>query len=74
MTKYRGRRFPLPWTIKDSGYGFSIEDAEGKKLAVVFYRTGGGSESPVFAKDLTHREAQLIARNIARLPALLKPR
>ena len=74
MAKYRGRRIPLPWRIVDSGYSFSIEDAEGKKLAIIFCRTGGGGDSPIFVKDLTFREAQLIARNIVKLPALLKSR
>jgi len=74
VAKYRGRRFPLPWTIKDNGYSFCIEDAEGKKLAFIFYRTGGGGDSPIFAKDLNFREAQLIASNFAKLPELLTRR
>lgn len=73
MARYRGRRFPLPWTVTDSGYCFRIEDAEGKHLAFIFYRTGGGGDAAVYAKDLTHGEAELIARNIAKLPRLQKP-
>ena len=66
------RRFPLPWTIGGNEACFWIEDAERKRVAYVYfdekpYGIGTGS-----AIKLTRAEALRIARNIAKLPALLR--
>lgn len=68
------RRFPPPWTVEKRGDDvLEIKDANGMKLASVYYRedmqrwTFGGSY-------LSADEARRIARAIARLPELLNAR
>ena len=63
------RRFPPPWTFEKIPGGFKVVDANGQSLAYVY-----GHADPrdaEIAKALTLDEAQRIAANIAKLPALL---
>ena len=66
MTK---RRFPPPWTIEEYNDAcFIVMDANGQKLACVYFEEEPGRRSA--AKLLTRHEARRIAANIAKLPEL----
>jgi hypothetical protein len=63
------RRFPPPWTVAKIPGGLKVCDAQGQSLAYVYSR-----ETPADALTagvLTEDESRRIARNIAKLPALL---
>lgn len=65
------RRFPPPWTVAGNDSCYWIEDAEGKRLAFIYFHPREvciGSDS---YKRLERDEARRIARGIARLPELL---
>ncbi len=64
------RRFPPPWTVEDIGAAFVVTDADGQKLAYVYYEEEPGRRST--AKMLTRDEARRIAANIAKLPGLVR--
>lgn len=66
------RRFPPPWSVEDTGTGsaFAVKDANGQKLAYVYYAEGPGRRSA--AKMLTQDEARRTAANLTKLPELLR--
>jgi hypothetical protein len=66
------RRFPLPWTVKASDSAYWIEDAEGKRFGFTYFRESQVPIGPGYANVLTRREALMIARNLAKLPDLLR--
>ena len=65
------RRFPPPWTIEELNDAcFVVSDANGQKLAYVYFEEEPGRRSA--DKLLSKDEARRIATNFARLPELLK--
>jgi len=65
------RGFPPPWSVREASDAcFIVSDANGQKLAYVYYENEPGRGSA--AKLLTKDEARRIATNFARLPELLK--
>jgi hypothetical protein len=68
------RRFPLPWSITGNDACFWIEDADGKRVAYVYFDERPWGIGTASANRLTRAEALRIARNIVKLPELLKRR
>jgi hypothetical protein len=64
------RRFPSPWKSEQIPGGYVVKDATGQSLAYVYARETKAEADN--AKVLTMDEARRIARNIAKLPKLLK--
>lgn len=65
------RRFPPPWTAVEIEGGYRVEDATGQAICYVY---GTEDERRQMTADLMSKEqAGVLARNIARLPELLKP-
>ena len=64
------RRFPPPWTVEKIPGGFKVVDANKQALAYLYSRETPGDAN--IAGVLTEDEAWRIARNIAKLPTLLK--
>ena len=61
---------PAPWEVDEIPGGYSVVDAEGKRLAYVY----GLDEKELAAAGhlrLTKDEARRVASNIAKLPDLL---
>ena len=66
------RKLPAPWAVECIPGGYVVKDAAGHSLA---YCYGHPTYSDAdMAKGLTLDEARRIARNIAKLPALLAGR
>ena len=63
-------RFPPPWSVRELEACFVVSDANGEKVAYVYFEEDPGRRSA--AKLPTKAEAQRIAVNFARLPELLR--
>jgi hypothetical protein len=72
MQQHEPRRFPLPWTVHSSGSAYWIEDAQGKRFGFTYFREDQMPIGSGYANVLTRREALMIARNLAKLPDLLR--
>jgi hypothetical protein len=64
------RFFPVSWYVEKIVDGFVVRDAKGQ--AIVYLYSRGTEAEARQAKVLTDDEAQRIALNIAKLPALLQ--
>ena len=64
------RRFPAPWTVESLDGGFKIVD--GNKQTIAYVYGHADPRDAETAKGLTLNEAWRIARNIAKLPELLR--
>jgi len=62
------RRFPPPWSAKETDACYIVRDANGQALACVYFEDESGRRSA--AHLLTPDEARRIAANIAKLPEL----
>jgi hypothetical protein len=58
------RRFPPPWTVEELDACFVVSDANGQKLAYVYFEEEPGRRSAA--------KARRIAVNFAKLPDLLR--
>ena len=68
------RRFPLPWAVDGNENCYWVQDADGKRLAYIYFSSGNEAISTGNAGKLDRLEALKIARNIAKLPILLLSR
>jgi hypothetical protein len=59
-------RFPLPWFVEEQDGCFVVRDSNGQALSNVYF--GDKSERHLFTRD----EARHMARNMAKLPQLLR--
>jgi hypothetical protein len=59
-------RFPLPWCVEEQDGCFVVRDSNGLALSNVYFENE--SKRHLFTRD----EAQHIARNLAKLPELLR--
>jgi hypothetical protein len=66
MSTTQTNRFPLPWYVEERVGCFVVRASNGQALSNVYF--GDASKSHLFTRD----EARLIARNMARLPELLR--
>ena len=66
----RPRCFPPPWLVEELHECLTVKDANGQKLAYVYFEDQEGRRTA--AKLLSYNEARRIAANIAKLPELVK--
>lgn len=64
------RRFPPPWTVRELGACYVVEDTNGIPIAYVYFDTNVMRSASSY-HHLTWDEARRFARAIARLPELL---
>jgi hypothetical protein len=64
---------PAPWSIEEHEGSFIVTDANGQRLALIYFEPDPNNDSRrTVMNRLTHDEARRIAANIAKLPALLE--
>jgi hypothetical protein len=66
MSTTQTNRFPLPWYVEEQVGRFVVRDSNGHTLSNVCF--GDESKSHLFTRD----EARHMARNMAKLPELLR--
>ena len=66
MTEHQ---FPAPWTVRDLGSAFAVEDASGLRLVYVYFDDDPDRRNT--GKLLSRDEAAKIAVGVANLPELL---
>ena len=64
------RRFPPPWTVKETDACFIVKDHAGHSLAYVYFEEEPGRRAAT--RLMTRDEARRVAVNIAKLPGLLR--
>ena len=65
------RHFPPPWSVEESYGCFTVLDANGQRLAHIYFENDGGRRAA--GKPLNYEEARRIADDFAKLPELLRP-
>ena len=68
------RRFPRPWTIEQSDGAFIVKDANGMRLAFVYYPTNHQGLGTLARDHLSPEEARRIATFFAKAPDLIGDR
>lgn len=70
MSTDPNRRFPPPWHVKEHEEAYSVSDASGFAFLHLYFetRTIVGTSRDRLTKD----QARRLAKNIAKLPELLK--
>lgn len=71
MANVSQRRFPAPWSIEEKDGSFIVKDANGLRLAFVYWPTNFDGLGTLASGHLSPDEARRIAKGIARLPELL---
>jgi hypothetical protein len=67
-------QYPPPWSVVELDESFVIEDANGQRLAFVYFETDAENDMRrSLMSRLTRDAAQRVAANIARLLELLRP-
>jgi hypothetical protein len=66
MSTAQTNRFPIPWCVEEQVGCFVVRDSEGHTLSNVYF--GDESKRHLFTRD----EARHMARNMAKLPQLLR--
>jgi hypothetical protein len=62
------RRFPSPWSIEERSESFLVKDADGQRIAFVYFEDEPVRQSST--KRVSRDEAFLLAVNIAKLPSV----
>jgi hypothetical protein len=63
------RRFPPPWTVEEHSECFAVTDANGQRLALIYFEPDPNKER---MNGLTRDEAKRIAANFAKLPTFIE--
>lgn len=67
------RRFPPPWSVEEHSECFAVTDANGQRLAFIYFEPDPSNETRRAQMNrLTRDEAQRIAANFAKLPAYIE--
>jgi hypothetical protein len=67
------RRFPPPWSVEEHSECFVVADANGQRLAFIYFEPDPSNETRRAAMNrLTRDEARRIAATFAKLPASIE--